>query len=155
MTGLAGGHPGITLRGLAQGVDEGAHAAHSNTRLDPRHRPGLLVKTVSARFHDPPWQPGPASGRFVVVGSVNMDLATTAALPRPGETVLGNSFTTGRGGKGANQAIAAARAGGPVCSFIGAVGDDDFGCRAARRPGRGRRWVDRLRTVPGPERDCR
>ena len=65
--------------------------------------------------------------KVVVLGSVNMDLVTTTAhLPSPGETVLGDSFTTVPGGKGANQAIAAARAGGTV-SFVGAVGDDHFG----------------------------
>ncbi|MGV8872225.1 MAG: ribokinase [Rhodococcus sp. (in: high G+C Gram-positive bacteria)] len=56
-----------------------------------------------------------------------MDLITrTPWLPDPGETVLGTSFTTAPGGKGANQAIAAAKAGSPV-AFIGAVGDDEFG----------------------------
>ncbi|SDO32267.1 ribokinase [Nakamurella panacisegetis] len=65
--------------------------------------------------------------RVVVLGSVNMDLVTTTShLPAPGETVLGGSFSTIPGGKGANQAIAAARAGGTV-AFIGAVGDDHFG----------------------------
>ena len=65
--------------------------------------------------------------RVVVLGSINMDLITrTPSLPEPGETVLGTSFTTAPGGKGANQAIAAAKAGSPV-AFIGAVGDDAFG----------------------------
>lgn len=62
----------------------------------------------------------------VVVGSINMDLvAHTAQLPGPGETVLGSAFTTSPGGKGANGAIAAAKAGVEV-SFIGAVGTDTF-----------------------------
>ncbi|OLB82473.1 MAG: ribokinase [Actinobacteria bacterium 13_2_20CM_2_71_6] len=65
--------------------------------------------------------------RVVVVGSANMDLVATApTLPRPGETVLGNDFTQVPGGKGANQAIAAVRAGAPV-RFIGAIGSDAFG----------------------------
>lgn len=70
----------------------------------------------------------PASNpRIVVLGSVNMDLITrTPSLPDPGETVLGTSFTTSPGGKGSNQAIAAAKAGVSV-AFIGAVGDDEFG----------------------------
>lgn len=70
----------------------------------------------------------PASNpRIAVLGSINMDLITRApSLPEPGETVLGTSFTTSPGGKGSNQAIAAAKAGVPV-SFIGAVGDDEFG----------------------------
>jgi ribokinase len=65
--------------------------------------------------------------RVVVVGSANMDLVATApTLPRPGETVLGHDFTQIPGGKGANQAIAAARAGASV-QFIGAIGSDSFG----------------------------
>ena len=65
--------------------------------------------------------------RIVVLGSINMDLITrTPSLPDPGETLLGTSFTTAPGGKGSNQAVAAAKAGAPV-SFIGAVGDDEFG----------------------------
>ncbi|MER7007703.1 ribokinase [Dactylosporangium sp. NPDC000555] len=63
----------------------------------------------------------------VVVGSVNLDLVVvTPRLPRPGETVLGGDFRTVPGGKGANQAVAAARA-GAACAFVGAVGSDDFG----------------------------
>ena len=66
-------------------------------------------------------------GRLVVLGSLNMDLIVRAAqLPRPGETVLGSEFATSQGGKGANQAIAAARAGAEV-ALIGAVGTDAFG----------------------------
>ncbi|EOM76429.1 ribokinase [Rhodococcus rhodnii] len=67
-----------------------------------------------------------APSRIVVVGSVNADLsARVDALPRPGATVLARSFDVGQGGKGANQAIAAARAGGTV-AFVGAVGSDAF-----------------------------
>jgi ribokinase len=56
-----------------------------------------------------------------------MDLVVTApALPRPGETVLGDRFTQVPGGKGANQAIAASRAGGRT-TFLGAIGSDAFG----------------------------
>jgi ribokinase len=68
-----------------------------------------------------------SSPRVVVVGSVNIDLVVTApVLPRPGETVLGHDFTQVPGGKGANQAIAAVRAGGAT-SVIGAIGSDAFG----------------------------
>lgn len=71
--------------------------------------------------------------RIAVVGSANMDLvATAAALPRPGETVLGREFTMVPGGKGANQAIAAVRAGG-ACIFLGAIGSDSFGVTLASR----------------------
>lgn len=63
----------------------------------------------------------------VVLGSINMDLVTrTARRPAPGETVLGSGFATIPGGKGANQAIAAARSGARV-RFLGAIGDDAFG----------------------------
>ncbi len=62
----------------------------------------------------------------LVLGSLNMDLSVTvSALPRPGETVLAESITRQPGGKGANQAIAAARLGGNV-QMIGRLGDDDM-----------------------------
>jgi ribokinase len=68
-----------------------------------------------------------SSPRIVVAGSANMDLVGLAArLPRPGETVLGDDFVMTPGGKGANQAIAAARAGGR-CVLLGAIGSDSFG----------------------------
>lgn len=65
--------------------------------------------------------------RIVVVGSINMDLVTLAPrFPGPGETQLGERFVTVPGGKGANQAVAAARLGAEV-TLVGAVGDDLFG----------------------------
>jgi ribokinase len=68
--------------------------------------------------------------KIVVIGSSNTDLVTYGpVLPMPGQTVLHESFMRSAGGKGANQAVAAARAGGAV-TFVGAVGEDDFG-RAA------------------------
>jgi ribokinase len=64
--------------------------------------------------------------RLTVVGSINLDLvARTERLPRPGETVTGATFSEIPGGKGANQAVAAARL-GAVVAFIGCVGDDEF-----------------------------
>jgi ribokinase len=68
------------------------------------------------------------SGRVVVVGSVNMDVAVrTARLPKPGETLLAESVLRSGGGKGANQSVAAARAGGAATAMIGAVGADGDG----------------------------
>jgi ribokinase len=74
-------------------------------------------------------------GRVLVLGSLNVDLVThTERHPRPGETVLGEGLERLAGGKGANQAVAAAAAGAEV-AMIGAVGDDDAG----------RAYVGRLR----------
>lgn len=68
--------------------------------------------------------------KIIVVGSSNTDMVVkTARFPEPGETILGGEFFMFPGGKGANQAVAAARAGGEV-SFICAVGDDVFGQNA-------------------------
>jgi ribokinase len=65
--------------------------------------------------------------KVVIVGSLNMDLVTRAPrLPRAGETLAGQSFVTVPGGKGANQAVAAARLGASV-AMIGCVGDDAYG----------------------------
>jgi ribokinase len=68
--------------------------------------------------------------RIVVVGSSNTDMILKLdRIPRPGETILGGEFVTAAGGKGANQAVAAARAGGDV-TMIARVGRDMFGERA-------------------------
>ncbi|MGI6273317.1 MAG: ribokinase [Anaerohalosphaeraceae bacterium] len=68
--------------------------------------------------------------RIVVIGSSNTDMIIKVDhIPRPGETVIGGTFSTAPGGKGANQAVAAARAGGRV-TFIARVGDDMFGRQA-------------------------
>lgn len=65
--------------------------------------------------------------KVVVVGSISMDLVVTSAVrPGAGETVLGDSFVTVPGGKGANQAVAAARLGAEV-KMVGCVGDDHYG----------------------------
>jgi ribokinase len=64
--------------------------------------------------------------RITVVGSLNMDLVVRSArIPSPGETILGHEWVTVPGGKGANQAVAAARMGGQV-SMVGRVGTDTF-----------------------------
>ncbi len=65
---------------------------------------------------------------ILVLGSINTDLVVRGTrLPAPGETVLGGTFFRAAGGKGANQAVAAARAGAVSVSLIAAVGDDDLG----------------------------
>ena len=88
---------------------------------------------------------------LIVVGSSNTDLVIQCdRLPKPGETLLGGAFARFAGGKGANQAVAAARAGVRV-TFIGAHGNDDFG-RAAkaglRREGIDVRYFRERRQVP-------
>jgi ribokinase len=70
------------------------------------------------------------SGALIVVGSVNVDLAIhVPRLPPPGETVIGGTFTKSQGGKGANQAAAAAALGARTW-MVGLVGDDDLGREA-------------------------
>ncbi|WP_445449602.1 PfkB family carbohydrate kinase, partial [Enterococcus faecalis] len=68
-----------------------------------------------------------AGTKITVVGSINLDTTIrTEQFPKPGETIHSKEVFTNGGGKGANQAIAAARNGAQV-NFIGAVGDDDGG----------------------------
>lgn len=70
------------------------------------------------------------AGKIVVVGSSNTDMILQMDhIPRPGETILGGEFSMAAGGKGANQAVAAARAGGDV-TFLARVGSDLFGRQA-------------------------
>jgi ribokinase len=71
-----------------------------------------------------------SQAKIVVVGSANVDMVVKSPhIPRPGETVLGGEFTMVPGGKGANQAVAAARMGGAV-TFVARVGSDAFGAQA-------------------------
>ncbi|MEU6781599.1 ribokinase [Nonomuraea angiospora] len=85
-----------------------------------------------------------------VFGSANMDLvAYVSEAPKRGETVTGHRFRTVPGGKGANQAIAAARAGAHV-AFLGAVGDDGFGSEMRATLAEAGIDVRGLREVPGP-----
>jgi ribokinase len=84
-----------------------------------------------------------------VIGSVNVDLVVLSErLPREGETVLGREFRALHGGKGANQAFAAARLGAPV-RFVGCVGDDEYGRAARENLADVGIDVRRLRTVRG------
>jgi len=70
--------------------------------------------------------------KIVIVGSSNTDMIVkTARIPKPGETVIGGTFSMAAGGKGANQAVAAARAGGKV-TLVCRVGSDLFGAQAVK-----------------------
>ena len=90
------------------------------------------------------------SGRVVVVGSINTDYVIAAdRLPQPGETVLGGRLGVHPGGKGANQAVAAARAGAEV-AFIGAVGSDTAGDEAVTALAAEGIDVSRIRRVDRP-----
>jgi ribokinase len=89
-------------------------------------------------------------GRVVVVGSINVDLVVAAdRLPLPGETVLGGRFARHLGGKGANQAVAAARAGASVL-LIGAVGRDADGDESLAALSAEGIDVSRVRRVEAP-----
>jgi len=88
---------------------------------------------------------------ILVVGSSNTDMIIRLdRIPRPGETILGGRFVTAAGGKGANQAVGAARAGGDV-TFVARVGRDMFGDRALagfEHDGIDVRYVARDRAAP-------
>src|ERR1700733_1793360 len=88
--------------------------------------------------------------RVCVVGSVNMDLGLDVdTLPHPGETVLAASFRSTPGGKGANQAVAAARAGAQV-QFVGAVGDDSAAAALRAHLTANDVGTEGLISLPGP-----
>lgn len=93
----------------------------------------------------------PGSAEIIVVGSINADLVVRgASLPRPGETVIGGRFLQAAGGKGANQAVAAARLSRSPVRFLGAVGDDALGRELKAALGAEANLViSRVRTVPG------
>ncbi|HND56770.1 MAG TPA: PfkB family carbohydrate kinase, partial [Pirellulaceae bacterium] len=86
-----------------------------------------------------------------MLGSINVDLVVRGdRLPTPGETILGGRFFQAAGGKGANQAVAAARLGLGSVVFIAAVGDDDFGrAMRAQLSGESRLDLRFVRTAPG------
>jgi ribokinase len=87
--------------------------------------------------------------RLTVLGSLNMDISVTVPrLPAPGATVLGGAAAFAPGGKGANQAVAAARLGGSV-RMVGCVGDDDFGARLLAALDAEGVESSRVRKVPG------
>ncbi|MFC8922030.1 ribokinase [Cellulosimicrobium sp. NPDC057127] len=93
---------------------------------------------------------GTGDGRVVVVGSANVDVVVDVPRhPHGGETVLGGELRRAPGGKGANQAVAAAHAGGATTALVGALGDDD-GARLLRASlARAGVATEAVRTVPG------
>lgn len=87
---------------------------------------------------------------ITVFGSINMDLvAISQRLPKPGETVTGKAFSTAAGGKGANQALAARRAGADV-KMAGAIGDDTFAAPALTLLRDARADLSLVKTVAEP-----
>jgi len=86
---------------------------------------------------------------IVIVGSINLDLVAGAPrIPRPGETLTGNSFRTFFGGKGANQGVAVARLGHPAV-MVGNVGDDAFGGQLKAGLQQASVTIEAVNTVPG------
>jgi ribokinase len=113
----------------------------------PTHRLCVLMPATVLHDYRRHVHPRP---RLTVLGSINMDLVVrTPRLPAPGETVLGSAFASSQGGKGANQAIAAARAGADV-TMIGAIGTDAFGAELSAALRNQGVLLERLRTVQGP-----
>ena len=91
-----------------------------------------------------------SSVEIVVLGNANVDLTTYVEhAPDEGETVIGHDFSIGMGGKGANQAVAAARAGSEV-AFIGRRGDDSFGDMIRSALTAEGLHLEHLAHVPGP-----
>jgi len=91
-----------------------------------------------------------SESRLIVLGSINTDLVVKVSeLPHPGATVIGGTFFQSQGGKGANQAVAAARAGLSRVTFIAAVGDDGFGRESLSHLGREK--IDLAHVVVKPQ----
>ena len=87
--------------------------------------------------------------QILVLGSINMDLVVRGQkLPLPGETVVGGEFRQSLGGKGANQAVAAARLAEKEVLLIGAVGEDAFGAEARQQFQREQLQIEQLRVLP-------
>ncbi len=109
-------------------------------RNPPAHEPHAAGRQPEGHAEVPSAHTGASSAaipaRVVVLGAINVDMVVSGApLPGPGETVVGGEFSVHQGGKGGNQAVAAARAlrGGPgqgSVAMVGAVGDDMFGREA-------------------------
>ena len=99
------------------------------------HSPRTIIHPTVKRMTESSSNVQPGELRITVVGSANVDLvARCERLPRPGETVTGASFERVAGGKGANQAVAAARLGAQT-RFVGRIGVDDLPLRSLEREG--------------------
>jgi ribokinase len=86
---------------------------------------------------------------LTVIGSINMDLVVTSPeIPKVGETIMGRDFNQYPGGKGANQAVAAARLNVPVC-FLGCIGDDSYGTTMISCMSESNIDVSRIKTIKG------
>src|SRR6516164_100033 len=86
---------------------------------------------------------------IVIVGSVTMDLVTrTPQIPRVGQTLIGSGFHTTPGGKGANQAVAAARLGYPT-AMVAKVGDDNYGAALLKNLGEAGVRTDAMEQIAG------
>ena len=121
---------GMTAADLRKPVraEPGWHRVDVATGVDARAALDLLAERV-LEAGAPRRATGRRAPRVVVVGSANTDfIVHVPKLPVAGETVLGRPLLTAYGGKGANQAVAAARAGTRVC-FVAKTGDDDAGRR--------------------------
>lgn len=88
------------------------------------------------------------NAKLAVLGSINADhILTLAHFPRPGETVIGKQYNIAFGGKGANQAVAAGRAGADI-AFIACVGDDDTGDRIRQQLDQDKIDITPVETIP-------
>jgi ribokinase len=108
---------------------------HQSTRVDDTQRPPAGGVSALLDEEDIALQASKAAPQVLVVGSIHMDMRTVVpALPAPGQTVVARTSERGLGGKGANQAVAAAACGADV-ALLGAVGDDGDGSAALERLG--------------------
>ncbi|SFS11078.1 ribokinase [Agrococcus baldri] len=93
--------------------------------------------------------PEPRRDGVLIVGSINADVtAYSSRLPQPGETFTGDAFALGLGGKGANQAVAVAKA-GAAAHMVGCVGDDEFGSLVTSSLGEHGVRLEHVRTIAG------
>ena len=119
----------VTNRAPSEAATDVAASVWSNWTIHTGNGPGSGPRRVTAGRRSPVScrAMSGAQGGVLVVGSVNADLVVSVARrPGAGETVLGSDLATFPGGKGANQAVAAARLGARV-AFAGRVGTDSFG----------------------------